>query len=67
MGSKPQSSQVVTSVHHFLKYQMAKEFETPNSRKFEIYYVSFAKNNALYPEVRTPTKMVRIDLLNSTY
>jgi len=46
---------------------MANELETPNSRKFEMNYVSIAKNNALYPEVRALSKMVRIDLLKSKY
>jgi hypothetical protein len=46
---------------------MANEFEAPNSRKFEIYYVLIAKNTELYPEVRALSKMFRIDLLNSKY
>jgi len=46
---------------------MAKESETSNSRKFEIYYDSIATTNALYPEVRAISKMIRIDFLNSTY
>jgi len=46
---------------------MSNEFETPNSRKFEIHYVAIAKNKALYPEVRALSRMVRRDLMNSTY